>query len=622
MKRILSYGLILLLLTSALLLIPALPAKASPGTLELIDPEDGDHLFSYNTTQKAVGDTFIVEVIVTNVQDLFAWQIKVTWDQELLDFEESILPPNHVFAGKSYLEAPVIEEPGSVALGITLGPGQKGVNVTKGTLVQLKLKIIKGVSMLGPTKVECDLNFVDTDYTFLLNSAGTVIPVDWVIAHYSYEWVKPAKLPRFYIKPITIKPAKLGDTFAVEIWVADVDPGWEIIAFQFSIMWNTTLIEPVEPFWEKGTFLEAFQYAPDGVLYMASINEHARPPPMTSLPHDYNYSTIALLLLPDPKVNYTYHAPFPKGEGKLATLYFKAIFETIAPQEIWSKIEFVTFRYPTGESEDMLVLNRYGMDVGYSKADPASYRAPVKALGLSIDVYTQYPNPYGGQGLNAVSDMFGPQQQVELFALVTYNEYPVQQKLVAFEIRHNNYTIWRVATTDADGIAHISFRIPWPCENPEKEIFGEWEVIATVEVAEQKKNDTLKFWVWWPVEVLSIESKCTTYKQTKKGVDMTFSLEYGTHRMQPINVSLTVTVYDELGFFIGSCNFNVTIGWSEYDHFGKMKNYTHEVTIHIPSNAVVGVCTVYANAFDKFPWLGGTPYCPEVKNVEEFRLVK
>jgi hypothetical protein len=159
--------------------------------------------------------------------------------------------------------------------------------------------------------------------------------------------------------------------------ITDVSPAWEIIAVQFSIMWNTTLIEPVAPYWAPGNFFETFQYAPDGVLYAADINTHARPPPMTPIPDDYNYTTIGILLLPDPNTDYTYHPPYPSGGGKLATLYFKAIFETIAPLEVWSKIEFITFRYPDGSSQDMLVLNTYGMDIGYSAADPANYRAPI-----------------------------------------------------------------------------------------------------------------------------------------------------------------------------------------------------------------------------------------------------
>jgi len=627
-KKILGYSLTALLIFSALAVL-ALPVKASPGAdLKLIDPIDGDNLFHFTTSEKAVGDTFRIDVIVSNAPDLFSWQIHITWNPELLEYS-SIDKTGTVFEGKTIVEAIDTSTPGHLIYGQALLT-PPGVDVTEGKLITVILKIIKGPTMLNPV-VECDLNFtaIGTD-TFLLNSGGSDIEIQEILnAHYKYEWVVPQKKPRFYLSPSTIKPAKLGDTFTVDVMIADVDPAWEIIAVQFSIMWNTTLIEPVAPYWAPGTFFEAFQYAPDGVLYAADINTHARPPPMTPIPDDYNYSTIGILLLPDPATGYTYHPPFPSGGGKLATLYFKAIYETLAPLEVWSKIEFITFRYPDGSSEDMLVLNTYGLDIGYSRADPANYRAPQKTLGLAIDVYTQYPrdpktgSPYGGQGPNAVSDMFGPQQQVELYALVTYNEYPVQQKLVGFQIEHNGYHIYREATTDEYGVAHISFRIPWPCVDPASEIFGEWDVIATVEVAERKANDTLKFWVWWPVEVLSIESKYTTYKQTKNGVDMTFLISYGTYRMQPINATLTITVYDELGFFIGSHAYEVTVGWGEYDHFGEMKVYgPEEITIHIPSNAVVGKCTVYANAYDKLPWYGGTPYCPEVKNKEDFYLSK
>jgi len=622
-KKILGYSLTALLIVSALAVL-ALPVKASPGAdLKLIDPIDGDNLFHFTTSEKAVGDTFRIDVIVSNAPDLFSWQIHITWDPELLEYS-SIDKTGTVFEGKTIVEAIDTSTPGHLIYGQAL-LSPPGVDVTEGKLITVILKIIKGPTMLNPV-VECDLTFtaIGTD-TFLLNSGGTDIPIQEILnAHYKYEWVVPEKKPRFYLLPSTIKPAKLGDVFTVDVMIADVDPAWEIIAVQFSIMWNTTLIEPAAPYYTPGTFFEAFQYAPDGVLYAADINTHARPPPMTPIPDDYNYSTIGILLLPDPNTGYTYHPPFPSGGGKLATLYFKAIFETLAPAEVWSKIEFITFRYPDGSSEDMLVLNTYGLDIGYSRADPANYRAPQKTLGLAIDVYTQYPYPYGGQGPNNPSDMFGPQQQVELYALVTYNEYPVQQKLVGFQIEHNGYHIYREATTDEYGVAHISFRIPWPCVDPVNEIFGEWDVIATVEVAERRANDTLKFWVWWPVEVLSIESKYTTYKQTKNGVDMTFLLSYGTYRMQPINATLTITVYDELGFFVGSYAYEViNIGWGEYDHFGEMKVYgPEEITIHIPSNAVVGKCTVYANAFDKLPWYGGTPYCPEVKNKEDFYLTK
>jgi len=226
--------------------------------------------------------------------------------------------------------------------------------------------------------------------------------------------------------------------------------------------------------------------------------------------------------------------------------------------------------------------------------------------------------------------MFGPQALVCLTAVVTYNEYPVQQKLVGFEIYHQGsvpgsyYDFWREGTTDADGKTTVCFRLPWPCNDPVHKIFGWWYVNATVEVAEQVVVDNLKFWVWWPVEVLSIEPKQTEFIQRKQGGDdLTFVVTYGTYSMQMLPVIVTATIYDELSFFIGSAYKVDTVGWGEYGHEGMMKTYVwYPVTIPMPTNAVVGKGIAYGNAFNTFPWNGGTPYCPEVTNTIDFYIKK
>jgi hypothetical protein len=628
-SKFLSYVLIAMLVLSTVFIVTPVRADAAT-TLELVNPVDGTHNFHYTTAEKNVGDTITINITVNDVTDLMTWQVAIVWDPALLEYKKISRPADDVFAGQPGYELGPSLEPGKVIFGFVLNTAGGGVPFSgSGRLAQLELKIIKGVSMLEPT-VECDIKFINyPPYTpadtFLLNKDGVDIPFTVVDGHYKYSWVTPTLKPRFYIYPSTIKPEKIGDPVDIGIYVADVDPNWQIIAFQFSIMWNTTFLAPREPYYSRGTFLEGFSYVTppeDGVLYMADINTHERFPPLHEIPADYNYSIVGVVLMSDPATDYTYHPPFPSGGGLLATLHFTAIYETISPFEDWTTISFI--------GEDILVLNSYGLDVGYNRADPAQYRAPMKALGLKIDLYTQYSYPYGGQGEHMPSDMFGPQQQVELFALVEYNEYPVQQKLVGFEIRHGDYVFWREAITDADGIAHVSFRIPWPCENPKDEIFGKWYVIATVEVAEQVKNDTLGFWVWWPVEVLSIEPKRTEFIQRKTGGDtLEFTVTYRTFSMQELPVIVTATIYDELGFFIGSDYKSTTVGWNDYKYYNYTAceeppaiEYTWDVTIPMPTNAVVGKGATFANAFDKFPWLGGTPYCPEVRNTIDFYIKK
>jgi hypothetical protein len=99
--------------------------------------------------------------------------------------------------------------------------------------------------------------------------------------------------------------------------------------------------------------------------------------------------------------------------------------------------------------------------------------------------------------------------------------------------------------------------------------------------------------------------------------------------MQEIPAVITATIYDELGFFIGSDHLSTTVGWNQYNYYNysiceepPAKLYTWNVTISMPTNAVVGKGAAYADAFNKFPWLGGTPYCPEVTNTVDFYIKK
>ena len=604
--------------------------NAAPVTLNIVDAVTGSSNLYYTTATKNVGDNIVLNITVGGLVDeaLNTYQFRVSWDPTLLDYVSLIRPSDDVFStapGSVLPAGPDSSTPGQVLYGAAVLPlsGTWGTN-SSGRLAVLTLKIIQGVSVGGPVSVTCSLDFMNLGAdTFMLNALGVDIAFTPNSATYLYEWIEPTNRPRFSLVPSTIKPLAIGDVFSVDVMVSNVDPNWEITAFQFSIMWNTSLMEPTAPVFANGSFLEAFQYfTPDGVIYATDFNTHARPPPQTPILPDYNFSMVGTLLLPDPATNDTYHPPFPSGGGRLGTFYFKAIYETISPIEYWSAIQFIL--------EDFLVLNHYNDDIGYDSSTGAAYRAPMKVLGLSIDVYTQYDYPFGGQGGNMTSDSFGPQQQVELFALVTYNEYPVQQKLVGFQVYHQGatqgYNFAREGTTDTEGIAHISFRLPWPCNDPVNEIFGWWYVNATVEVAEQVVVDNLKFWVWWPVEVVSIEPKFTSVTQTKQGTTMDFQMHYRRYDALPVDVLLTATVYDELGFFIGSAFLFTTVSNDPvaYDVLGNPipNDYYWDFTISIPSNAVVGKCTVFGNAFSNWPWLGGYPYCPEVTNTLDFYIAK
>jgi len=107
---------------------------------------------------------------------------------------------------------------------------------------------------------------------------------------------------------------------------------------------------------------------------------------------------------------------------------------------------------------------------------------------LAIDLYNQR----GGQGRNQSSGDFAPGEVVELIALVTYNDEPVEYKPVSFEVMDamGEAVIYRSAMTDENGLAKINFTLYTECL---PHLIGTWTAIASTSVSEQNASDTLTF---------------------------------------------------------------------------------------------------------------------------------
>ena len=99
---------------------------------------------------------------------------------------------------------------------------------------------------------------------------------------------------------------------------------------------------------------------------------------------------------------------------------------------------------------------------------------------------------------NAYSDAFGPQAQMILAGLATYNGAPVANKEVTFVIYSNQAVAVATltATTDENGIATVSYRLPWYdgsyATGPASE-FGIWIVKGAVEVQQTIVTDNMPF---------------------------------------------------------------------------------------------------------------------------------
>jgi len=237
------------------------------------------------------------------------------------------------------------------------------------------------------------------------------------------------------------------------------------------------------------------------------------------------------------------------------------------------------------------------------------------STGGNIDLYTQ-KEPYGGKGPNMPSDAFAPGEEVQIFALITYNKNPVAGLLVAFEISgpnnpSENITFCRVAFTDESGIATVSFRISYLNETA----FGIWTVIGTAEIYSSIYQDTIIFKVGWIVEIVSLRTiNEMNIAQESFSRGSYFGVELTIRNIAMIEkvITLVVTICDSL---------NSVINATELRDFVVEPNETlvyAYIFLLIPQNAPTGQASVYASAYKILSSSSRIPYCPEIS--EQFTI--
>jgi len=172
-----------------------IPVRAPAGaTLALVNPLDGSSSFNFTPAQKSLGDTFDINITVTNAILLSCWQVGITWDPTLLQYVNVILPSDNVFAYDSPIQAHDDSAPGMFVGGACIGLGQTYFNGS-GRLAVLTLKIIQAAG-----QVSCNIDFEpkpltrDGD-TFLLNGIVTILPA---VVGASYNYTRVIRVPQDY----------------------------------------------------------------------------------------------------------------------------------------------------------------------------------------------------------------------------------------------------------------------------------------------------------------------------------------------------------------------------------------------------------------------------------------
>jgi len=126
------------------------------------------------------GSTITINASVIDVSDIYAWQVKITFNPTIINCSKIWLPSDHIFAGKSMTDVPPVLDNvnGYVMYGATL-VGEIPTFSGSGTLCQLNFTVIgKGAS---------NINF-STPYgedTFLLNSTLDIVSVEIINGYFA-----------------------------------------------------------------------------------------------------------------------------------------------------------------------------------------------------------------------------------------------------------------------------------------------------------------------------------------------------------------------------------------------------------------------------------------------------
>jgi hypothetical protein len=108
-------------------------------------------------------------------------------------------------------------------------------------------------------------------------------------------------VPSIAISPDLYTATRKGETISIDVNIKGLNAGWKLVGAQFGLRYNTSLLKVENVTY--GDFLRAY-----GPTYNVSYVE--------------NDSVIALSMLMPP-----WHEPFPAGNGTLATITFKTIYQ-------------------------------------------------------------------------------------------------------------------------------------------------------------------------------------------------------------------------------------------------------------------------------------------------------
>jgi hypothetical protein len=353
-------------------------------------------------------------------------------------------------------------------------------------------------------------------------------------------------------------------TFQITVDMKNLHFAWYLVGIQFRLSFNTSLVEVVSV--EEGPYLAQFNNTSTSPY--THFLSYLKTDDATYGPH----ILVENLLLPNTTGQWI---TFPEANGTIAIITFRSLVQS------WTETYYGEFNLI-----EVVLADQNAEPVPYDTPQNGTLTIlPIEATGSRIDVWMQYPSPYGGQGLMNPADLVVPQQLITLTAKVTYNWWPVPQKLVTFHVYDDDGNLFTNLQGMTDDYGHVTVEFRMPYYNAE-DFFGVWTVNATVEVAEEVVFDIMQFHFDWLVRTW----KVTTDKEEYMHLETIYiTVEYGTHAQQNYEVTLKIAIFDELSYSIGLTYVDLVIGGADFCSY---KNYSTTLTITIPWQAAAGQATI------------------------------
>lgn len=542
----------------------------------------------------SVGSTFMVNVTMANVLGLGGCSFDLSWNATLLKVNSMTevlfhtVTPSGSWSNIWNLKLTFNNTAGTASyaqtwqdMGAAETAGYAPANIT--TPIPMATFVFQ--VLLGPPhagSVSCPLALANVKVG---DTGGIPIAVTTADGVYQLNYVPPTAQPFYTVLPATYTASNIGEVFNISVYVNNLDPNWLAVGFEFKLSYNASILQLLNVF--EGPWLPPYGVAPNqGTLFLTSFGA--------------GFVQIGDVVLPD--VNGTWHAPFPAAANPntvspMAILQFNATAQGLYPTILSCPLHL----YDTKVGDDT------GAAITVGQSVDGLYNMNGLLVGRQIDIFVgqngvPYPAPYGGQGPNMPADMFWPQKEVCVWANVTYNGWPEQQKDVAFQIIDNNGNTWGViyARTNASGIATTCFRLPWPCDNPEQYL-GVWTIVGTVDVACNIVNDTVRFHYDYLVRIWKVTvDNPPTYSH---GDTINVTVYYGSEAQQYYNVTIASTGLDNTGVPFSFAFVQTTIGGTVFCTY---LNATTSLSLPIPKFARAGLGEVDTAFLDNWPFLGGT----------------